>query len=45
MIDQEQISECASKLGYYRDKYNANPDSIYFKFKLDQWKKKCEGAR
>jgi hypothetical protein len=40
-IKQESLSKCDTKIKWYNDHHIKDPDSDYYKYKLDDWKKKC----
>ena len=37
----ELKNRCSTKLQWYAKKARENPKSEYYKFKLEQWKRKC----
>lgn len=38
----QQMDQCSERLQYYRQKVQENPDSEYFKGKLEKWQERCE---
>lgn len=42
MIMEEELGECEAKLYYYRQKVQEDPNSEYFKYKLEKWTERCQ---
>ena len=42
MIMEEELGECGAKLHFYQQKVIDNPDSEYFKYKLEKWTERCQ---
>jgi transcription elongation factor Elf1 len=40
-LSKDREEKCPEKLQRYRDKVQEEPNSEYYKFKLEEWQKKC----
>ena len=39
---EEELGECGYKLQFYRQKVQEDPNSEYFKYKLEKWTERCQ---
>lgn len=40
-IEQEELTHCRSQIRRYKERLELNPGSEYYKWKVEQWTKKC----
>lgn len=41
-IQQEALKNCDTNIKRYTQKVENDPTSVYYKYKLDKWKKRCK---